>query len=424
MGSRGYPTALKTRAPSVPAPYRGGAIRPPLPRVQEAGPRPFLDYPMGDWPYIRRIKRSGVPRVARQAVKYGGAALKLGRLVNRYGDLIRIADQVATELEVSGKKRQMAKLNGWEKCYMWSECDLEPTHQQHNSGGCFGNQPGCFGGQAFGTLYALGTDPGIPPPGQFQVIIWSNLPSATATRVSNVAMFQRGHGTGISEGAPQFLGMAPQTQTIVTTTLETTLDPFILPIGKAATKPLQLGWAQIPRRQKNIDRDPLEQYQRGYGTTLDVRNRKDEVLAKPQPDRMVVEVPVKGPPVSVPPGAVPDHVASQPPRGTQEKKLILGASGKVATVINLVTETKDVVEAVYKALPAKRRPKGKTLTPQAKGLLIIKHFKELDPAIAVKELIKNQAEDKLFGKLGKVTGKANRAGSKFSRLQITLGPGL
>jgi hypothetical protein len=373
------------------------------------------------------VKRSGIPRVARQAVKYGGAALKLGRLLNRYSDIIRIGDQVASELLVTGKKRQMSKLNGWTKCQFWSECDMPPTVQQHQTGGCFGSNTACLGGQAFQQTYPLGTDPGLPAPGQSQAIIWSNIPQG-ATRATNVALFTRGHGIGISEGAPEFLGMAPQTVRIITRTLETTLDPFTLPIGQAASKPLPLGWARIPRRQVNLDRDPLEQYQRGYGTVLDVRNRKDEALAKPQPDRMVVEIPVKGPPVAVPPGTVPDHVASQPPRGTDEKKLILGASGKVATVLNLVTETKDLVEAVYKALPAHRRPKRKKgekpLTPQAKGELIIKHFAELDPAIALKEIIANQAEDKLFGKLGKVTGKANRRASKFSRMQITLGPAL
>jgi hypothetical protein len=351
----------------------------------------------------------------------------LGKLVNRYGDVLRIAEQIGTAYAQTGTNRPIHILNGWTKCQFWSMCSMPPTHQQHGTGGCFGSQTQCFGGQAYGTLHALGTDPGMPLPGKFQTITWSNWPQG-ATRVTNVALFQRGYGTGISEGAPEYIGTFPRLTEVVTTTLEQTLDPFTLPIRMPAGTRHALGWAQIPRRQVNLNRDPLGQYQRGYGTTLDVRNRKDQVLAKPQPDRMVVEIPVKGPPVAVPPGTVPDHVASQPRRGTDEKKLILGASGKVATVLNVVTETKDLVEAVYKALPAHRRPKrkkgDKPLTPQAKGALIIKHFAELDPAVALKEIIANQAEDKLFGKLGKVTGKANRRASKFSRMQITLGPAL
>jgi hypothetical protein len=352
--------------------------------------------------------------------------VKVGKALNRYDEAFNVIEALVTTFRQTGRNRHIVKLNGWTKCQYLSNCDIVPVYQINGSGWCFGSNTNCIGGQAYQTenLHPLGTAP--PPivwPQTAQSLLWASAKTHNDARVTHVALFAR-MNTAWNELVPDYRGTYRVLTKDVQVTVVETLDAFLLPIQSPGSTRQAVGWAQIPRRQMLLKRDPLEQYQRGYGTTLDVRNRRDVVSPNPQPDRLVVEVPVVGSPVLVPPSTVPPHVAGPPRAGTKEHKLMMVATGRVKTVLNLVTESKDVVDAVYLALPAYRRPR-RLVSPQEKAALIYKHFAELDPAIAVKELIKNQAEDALFGKVGKLQGKANRAGSgKYNRLQIGLGPAL
>lgn len=92
----------------------------------------------------------------------------------------------------------------------------------------------------------------------------------------------------------------------------------------------------------------------------------------------------------------------QPPGDkTKEKKLIANVSASSVTgkFINITTETLDVLDAFYDALPKDLKLRGRP-TPQAKAWHVYKNFDALNAEDVVKNLISNQIEDYLYGKLG------------------------
>jgi hypothetical protein len=347
--------------------------------------------------------------------------VKVGRSLNRFDDAIRFIDYTVEHYKQTGKPRTVYNPLGWTKCFAHSQCLTEPQGFSTQKGGCISLSATCLGGQAYANWFPFGTAVGAD-----QTLVIHRTSPNTSNRVTNCAMWTRGVGTTVDE-APTFLGTFVRlSQTVVVTTIQT-LDPFLLPIGAATSSAQPLAWRQIPDRQHNRKRDANEQYQRGYGTALDTRIRNtqdlDPALAS-WPDTMVVDVPVIGQPISRPPGTVPPHSASRSRRRTKEKKLIGQAKGALKTVLNVVTEAKDVVDAVYKALPAKRR-KSRAL-PHEKAIAIYKHFGELDAGKAVTEIIKNMGEDAVFGNIGKLQARTNRRLSNRygARIQIGMGPAL
>jgi hypothetical protein len=419
MGTGGYPT-VKTRSAVVTAPHRGGAIKPPLPAVQEVGPRPYQDYPIGDWPHVRRRRNSEVPQISRRAKRNIRIAFQVGRRLNRIESVVNVIDYTIERFKQTGKGQTIYDPKGWTKCRNASLCTTEPNgYSSWPSYDCFGTNTNCLGLQAFTSQYALGS-PIQPGHGQVMFRLFG------ATRATNVALFARGVGTVLNE-PPEFLGTFVKLTQTTRVSVVQTLDAFLLPIQQPASVPEALTWRQIPDRQYNRSRDANEQYQRGYQLADDVRTRDQSQLdptLRSWPDTMVVDVPAVGPPISRPPSVVAPHSAARPRRGTREKKLIGQAKGALKTFLNVVTEGKDVVDAVYKGLPVKRRKFG--ASPQEKAAAIYKHFDELDAGIAIKELIKNQAEDAVFGKIGRAQGKANRRLSERygARIQIGMGPAL
>lgn len=183
----------------------------------------------------------------------------------------------------------------------------------------------------------------------------------------------------------------------------------------------------LPRRRPNPERNPREQPRRG-----------------PEPHRHPQEAPssVPRPVPLVPPRPVVEHIfepgqsprhqtvsrpARPPPRGTKEKKFIANMPpGALASIVNAITESVDVLEAAYKALPKDRqkckrekRPTGgfSAATPQCMGAAVYNHLNEISGTKFVQELIENQIEDFIYGMGGRI-GAA--AASKMNR---PVGPG-
>ncbi len=352
--------------------------------------------------------------------------VKVGRALNKYDDAFNLLETLVTTYKQTGPSRHIVKLNGWRKCKYFSACTIVPEVQQHQTGDCFGSNTNCLGGQAYGTIFALGSVPTWGSTSQMsRAIIWSKY-NTDQTRVTNVALYaqSRAEETFL---APEYLYNRVQLMEIAVVTHVETLDAFALPIRMPAGTAQALGWGQIAQRTPLLNRDPNEQYQRGYGTTLDVRNRSSENLnpaETPWPDTMVVMAPSNAPPYFAPPGSVAPHSPSRPRKGTIEKKLIGQASGALKTVLNIVTESKDVVDALFKALPPKYRERG--ASPQRKAAILWKHRDKIDPAVAIRELIKNQAEDAVYGRLGRGVANANRNVHRQTgvRVQFGLGPAL
>lgn len=125
----------------------------------------------------------------------------------------------------------------------------------------------------------------------------------------------------------------------------------------------------------------------------------------------------------------PGHRFSPPGPRTKEKKTRVPYGGAVRIVRGLVgglTEGLDWVDAVYSGLPerlrrreaAKRR--GKDPNPRRKAQLIYDNIDQLDLTQVFLEVWKQQIEDSIYGKIGKVQGEA------VGRSQTRLGslPGL
>lgn len=97
-----------------------------------------------------------------------------------------------------------------------------------------------------------------------------------------------------------------------------------------------------------------------------------------------------------------------PPKGTKERKLKSPVYYRaIMSIFDLVTETMDVVNALYWAIPPNLRKKGYT-SPVDKARAVYRHFGEIDLDTAIKNLMRNQLEDMLIGMQSKVSQAAMR----------------
>lgn len=122
------------------------------------------------------------------------------------------------------------------------------------------------------------------------------------------------------------------------------------------------------------------------------------VRPKPPPDKPVdkPDNPTQ-PPIVV---ARPGTVAAAPGRAEHQKKsVVTKAAWETLNVYGAYTEFRDLVNAIYKALPASRRRwerrarPGHKLTWTEKAAIIYEHYDEIDLARAVLEIAKANIED-------------------------------
>lgn len=172
------------------------------------------------------------------------------------------------------------------------------------------------------------------------------------------------------------------------------LDPLILPIGVPTTWPQPVPYHLIPGWRQNPWRSPREQPQRGY----DVPGRIQLPRPRPNPGFEVN--------TGVAPVPVAAHKYQPPGPGKKERKFTLRQSmgeGLYLT-IGAITETLDVLDAFYDALPRHLRGRGK-LTPQQKAALVYRHFQHLDIAKVLENIATDQVEDFVIGRLARGAGK-------------------
>lgn len=132
------------------------------------------------------------------------------------------------------------------------------------------------------------------------------------------------------------------------------------------------------------------------------------------------------------------HAAATAPPGTREIKFTVGAlpgAGVYLGVVNFVTEFSDLVNALYNALPRDLRLKphfyrdpisGKWRTqivsPTQKLEVVYNNWKDLDGLKALRNVVVNEAGDRLYGTAGKLKGELLRktgvpTGYPFNHLQ-------
>ena len=103
------------------------------------------------------------------------------------------------------------------------------------------------------------------------------------------------------------------------------------------------------------------------------------------------------------------HPRRPPPAGTKERKFVFAphAASAVVRIFGGITEIGDFVDSLYFAIPKHLRPQGKQKLT-AKMQAIYDHFWSMDFNKAVQNLVENEAKDRFYGKLGKLTAQANR----------------
>lgn len=173
-------------------------------------------------------------------------------------------------------------------------------------------------------------------------------------------------------------------------------DPMAIPIGTPMPTPRPLPFEALPGRQPNPFRDPKEQTQSGNGPA---RGPKSEPFTSWSPGRA---------PQLMNPGRRPPG-----PKEKEPPKRIFAAGPKelLTRFLGGLTEMKDLVDAIYDAIPKRLKPKGygKPFTPQEKLLYLYEHPEQVDIRRALYNWLLNEGQDAAIGKLGRLSAAANRA---------------
>lgn len=121
-----------------------------------------------------------------------------------------------------------------------------------------------------------------------------------------------------------------------------------------------------------------------------------------------------GPGVQPRPVPQPGHSRTPPPRGTREAKLSQNAVTELFKgVINLVTESADAVDAIYKAIDIRFRIEGGAvgfMSPLDKASFVWSNFHLVNWGEFMKNYFSNQLEDWFYGQLGRGSAWMQRRG--------------
>lgn len=197
------------------------------------------------------------------------------------------------------------------------------------------------------------------------------------------------------------------------------MDPFLEPLNEIAPglyppPPWKSGKVSKPLNRPRYD-DYLSTWPQsrssGYGSTAPIWD--------PTQGGPTIEINDKGtsirPPVGLPspPG----------PKKKERKATFYGMDGTsfAGRIIGASGELGDFVESFYSTLPDWTKVGDRTL--QDKMQTLYEHADKIDLTKAAENIVWNEIEDRFFGKLGKLTGKANRR-KKFGGAGLQVGPGL
>ena len=108
----------------------------------------------------------------------------------------------------------------------------------------------------------------------------------------------------------------------------------------------------------------------------------------------------------------PSPPAPPPPRTRERKVHAYSRAGVALQLVNVTTETVDVIDAFYNGLPwSIRRYLPRNPTPQEQAYYVFRYFRHLDVAQVLMNLATNEVEDRLIGELA-------RGNRHWSRRQI------
>ena len=440
MGN-GYPVSYRDGAPASSGSQDGAGRLPPSRRspgrASNESARTPVNLPEPKLPLRDLLGMAGaMAGLARRSMPWFNGALLAGELYQWW----------------SKSQPPSIDLSGWTLVCTRSSSGWIPGGWYWSAGTCTG---------ASASVY-----PGVPPvvpgvdfPGATRIMNWGSNPTLFPGAHGQVTVYKRNLGAGapllpgVSANYSLALGGDPASSWLPS------LDPDQLPITQPGVDPDPVPWWLLPSRQFNPYRAPGQQRQAGY--------------AVPEPEPIYEEIPTPVSPGQIGqlepsvPGAPGVSVSADPQSGLEwhspsarnqnnprkprwnerEKKTYVAAGAFAARIgFNFATEADDFITAIWKAVPIKERtlPPGYVLrkgvvrktrrpkqTPQQMASDIWRYVNKVGMSSqagqkfafeAIDNLVANQVEDYVFGKIGRKGAEASGAAGLSHGLQ--LGPAM
>lgn len=400
--SGSYPLAYRRTAPD---PWRRGFQQPP--RGPIVPPLPANDpfWPANDNP--RRRGRAVRPfhRTVRYA-PFGKKGLGFAGGMIRDHPLFRIWRYTDLILRYQGEPQIIGagSAYGGSEWYKYSTCPGTPPPTHIYFGGVATRPIYCLKGQAKTEyMHEIGTP--IPRYWYNFSLYWDN---GRATHpMEHESSWKRDKLPRAGAPDEPAVTLAPNGFSFpdVAPSLQLSVDPLSVPLHIPAPDPAPVPYPLIPLQIPNPFYSPFERTVRGP-----VAVRAPSVAASP---RFTFQ-PGRNPRVESNP---PPHVRKPPPKGTKERKVAIAVGGIPAKIISAVTETADVISAIFKALPGNIKAKyGRK--PQDKARAIYDHYDKVDIPRALANLLAQQVSDRAWGHIGKRSGEAARRAGKSTGFQL------
>lgn len=139
------------------------------------------------------------------------------------------------------------------------------------------------------------------------------------------------------------------------------------------------------------------------------------------PNDWSVSIGPRGAPNTAPGSHTMQPPSKAPPQLKERKVRMSQTAGSVLKMVSELTEAVDFIDALYKALPdsAKPRYRGtkyvrRVVSPHEKARALFDNFEDLDISDAIYNLIANEIEDQIYGRVGRVGGAiSQRLGNPY-----------
>lgn len=282
---------------------------------------------------------------------------------------------------------------GWE--YI-GECNPHmPWPDWHATSGFSGVHPACFTLQAGGNPWPPVTRiPGSQ--GGYLHIAYRHIRNGTnplGWRWASRFVYKRNPGAGsFGSAGPQQVPYQPAQPAI--------RRSAIIPVGTPKALPLNAPKPNGPTREAGYSRPGRLRLDQGDS-----------------PSRVVETGTLPG--FISPPGG--NHTIAPPGRGVKESKHILAMDNGswLGRIVGFTGEVVDFIGAIYKALPPEvRRQYGSNPTPQVMLEALYRHHHRIDWGEAFVNIIGEQIEDRFYGELGKLAGRAARIMRTSTGIQV------
>jgi len=423
-------TALRIPAP---AGFPGGVRRPGTDFSPSSGFRGGGEIPLGandDYPFLhedrlaRRFGRRAVADAterlaAREALRFGGrlatrAIPWIGEALLAY-DVYQWVREIVTRTVTDGHPFD-PDLAGWVK----TQGPYEGFGWVFDGTGdnWFADPSGTFGAWPEGTAFPITTDIGASPAGAGD---------ATVLRRVSLGVYPwPGHWWNPSGEWARDPESVDPTQR-ASTSVEHVPQTSIVPRGQEVSAP---AWRDLPFWEPNPNFSPHERTDKGP---------KPE--AEAEPDLPVGYTPSAEYQPGKPPVVRPDAPPTprEPPGpGEKERKVQVKVGGAAAKIINFATESLDLINALYDALPYEFRPgyyklhgkggkvfykKRWNASQWQRMKALYEHWDKVNVPDALKNVLWNDLMDRAFGKWGQLSRKARqKLGDRYPGQGFQLGP--